>query len=283
MDLRDLDLDLLLAGLLGQLALSRAQLLDLPVGDVERVEDLRLGDLVRARLDHQDRLIGTRDDQIELGVLDQVLLVGVDDEVAVDLADPHRADRRRERDVGDHQRRGGAVHRQHVVRVDVVDRDRQRDQLGLIAPALGEQRADRPVDQAGGQRRLLPRAALALEERAGDLPGRVHPLLHVDGEREKVDIAEIARSGGTQDHRVARADDHGAGGLLGQLAGLERDLLALDLDRDAHNGVRHIQFPFFAPPFGRRSASFLFFCSERLWMVAGRGPSSWSVVGRGAD
>ncbi len=54
----------------GQLALQRAQLLDLRVGDVERVEDLRLGDLVGARLDHQDRLLGAGDDQVEVrGVL----------------------------------------------------------------------------------------------------------------------------------------------------------------------------------------------------------------------
>ena len=53
----------------------------------------------------------------------------------------------------------------------------------------------------------------------------------------------IARSGGTEDHSVARPDDNGAGGLLGQLAGLERDLLPLDLDGHARNGVRHIQFP----------------------------------------
>ena len=164
MDLRDLDLDLRLAGLLGELALRGAQLLDRLVGDVERVEDLRLGDLVGAGLDHQDRLVGAGDDQVEIGVLEQVLLVGVDDEVAVDLADPDRADRRRERDVRDHQRRGGAVHREDVVRVDVVDRHRHRDQLGLVAPALGEQRADRAVDQARGERRLLARATLALEE-----------------------------------------------------------------------------------------------------------------------
>ncbi len=69
-DLRDLDLDLRLAGLLGQLALGGAELLDRVVGDVERVEDLRLGDLVGARLDHQDRLFGAGDDQVEVGVLD---------------------------------------------------------------------------------------------------------------------------------------------------------------------------------------------------------------------
>ena len=57
---------LLLAGLLGELALERAELLDRRVGDVERVEDLGLGDLVGARLDHQDGLLGARDDQVEV-------------------------------------------------------------------------------------------------------------------------------------------------------------------------------------------------------------------------
>ena len=239
-DLRDLDLGLGLARLLGQLALSCAQLLDVLVRDVERVEDLGLRDLVGARLDHEDGVLGAGDDQVEIGAVDEQLLVGVDDEVAVDLADPHRADGRRERDVGDHQRRGGAVHGQHVVGVDVVNRHRQGDELSLVAPALGEQGPDGAVDQARRQRRLLPRASLALKERAGDLPGRVHPLFHIYGEREEVHVAEIARGRGTEDHRVARADDNGAGGLLGQLAGLERDLLALDLDGDARNGVRHI-------------------------------------------
>ena len=83
-DLGRLDLDLLLAGLLLQLLHRGDELLDLAVGDVERVEDLLLGDAVGAGLDHQDRLVGAGDDQVEveLGV---VLLVGVDDEVAVDL------------------------------------------------------------------------------------------------------------------------------------------------------------------------------------------------------
>ena len=79
-----------------------AELLDRVVGDVERVEDLRLGDLVGAGLDHQDGLFGAGDDQVEvaaaLGAVDQRLLGRVDDEVAVDLADADRADGRRQRD-----------------------------------------------------------------------------------------------------------------------------------------------------------------------------------------
>ena len=74
----------------------------------------------------------------------------------------------------------------------VVDAQRDRHELGLEVPALGEERADRPVDHAGGQRALLAGAALALEERAGDLARGVHALLDVDGQREEVDVAEVA-------------------------------------------------------------------------------------------
>ncbi len=85
----------------------------------------------------------------------------------------------------------GAVHREDVVGVHVVDRQRDRHQLRLEAPALGEQRADRAVDHARGQRALLAGAALALEERAGDLARGVHALLDVDGQGEEVDVARL--------------------------------------------------------------------------------------------
>ena len=113
-DLRLLDHDLLLAGLRGQLALRGAELLDLVVRDLERVEHLGLGDLVGTGLDHQDRVVGAGDDQVELGLGD-VGLGRVDDELALELADAHRADLRRERDVGQRQRGRGAVHREDVV------------------------------------------------------------------------------------------------------------------------------------------------------------------------
>ena len=230
-DRRGRDLELGLGDLAGELELRGAQLLDRAVGDVERVEHLGLGDLVGARLDHQDGLVGARDHEVEVGR--ELLLLGrVDDEVAVDLADPHRADRRRERDVGDHQGRRRAVHGEDVVRALVVDRERDRHELGLVAPALGEERPQRAVDHAGDQRRLLPRAALALEERAGDLAGRVHPLLDVHRERHEVDVADVARGRGAQDAGVAGGDEDGAGGLLGQAARLEDDLRAADLDGD---------------------------------------------------
>ena len=160
--------------------LGLAEALDLGVRDVERVEDLRLGDLVGARLDHQDGLLGAGDHEVERR-LEQPLLVGVDEEVALGvLADPHGADWHREGDVGHHQSGAGAVHGEDVVGMLVVDRHRDRHELRLAVPALREERPQWPVDHARGERGLLARPALAAEEAAGDLARGVHPLLHVD-------------------------------------------------------------------------------------------------------
>ena len=242
-----LDLDLVLAGLAAQLLDGGDQLLDLAVGDVERVEDLLLGDAVGAALDHQDRLVGAGDDQVDLELL-VALLLGVDDEVAVELADPDRADVLGDRDRGDRQRRRGAVHRQDVVGVDVVHRHRLADELGLAVPALGEQRADRAVDHPRGQRRLLARARLAAEERARDLARGVVLLLDVDRQRQEVDVAQVAGRRGAEDHRVPGAHDDGSARLAGELSGLEGDLVAADLGRDAGD-FEHAHV--FAFPFGR--------------------------------
>ncbi len=88
---------------------------------------------------------------------------------------------------------------------------------------VGSQRA---VDEPAGEDRVLARAALAAEERAGDLPDGVHPLLDVDGEREEVEVLLRVLAGGRrrQQHRlVVEVRRDGPLGLTGQQAGLELD------------------------------------------------------------
>ena len=80
-------------------------------------------------------------------------------------------------------------------------------ELRLTTPALREQRAQRAVDHARDQRRLLAGAALALEEGAGDLARGVHALLDIHRQREEVDVAQVARGGGGEDDGVARRDE----------------------------------------------------------------------------
>ena len=61
------------------------------------------------------------------------------------------------------------------------------DHLGLVAPAIDEQRTDRAVDQTGDQRLLLGRPAFALEIAAGNAARGVGLFLIVDGQRQEVD------------------------------------------------------------------------------------------------
>ena len=137
-------------------------------------------------------------------------------------------------------RGAGAVHREDVVRVDVVDRHRDRDELRLTAPALREERADRAVDHARGQRALLARAALALEEASrGSCPRRTC------APRRRRSAGGSPRRGCCPRWRwrapsCRPPDDYGAACLLGELAGLERDLGSPDIDGDAAHVVAHM-------------------------------------------
>ena len=134
-----------------------------------------------------------------------MLLTRVDDEVAVELADADRADVLGKRDVRHRDRGGRAVHREDVVGVIVLGRHRLADELSLVVPALGEERADRAVDHARGQGCLLAGASFAAEEGAGDLAHGVVAFLDIHREREEVDVAKISNSRGGEDHRVPRA------------------------------------------------------------------------------
>ena len=202
------------------------------LGEHEGGEHVLLGHLLRAGLEHEDGVLGAGDHEVEIGVLG--LVEGrVDEELAgLDVAaDAHAGERALERDAGGHERRRGAHDRDDVGLVDLVGREDRRDDLDLVAEPVGERRADRAVDHARGQRGLLGRARLALDEAAGELARGVHALLEVDREREEVQVLGLLRrGGGDEHHRVALADDDGAAGLLGQLAGLEHVLLAVQLE-----------------------------------------------------
>src|SRR5207253_1412688 len=100
-----------------------------------------------------------------------------------------------------------AVDRGDVVRVLQVDAEDRGDDLHLVAEVVREGRAQRTVGETGGEYRVLARAPLAPEERAGDLPGRIHPFLYIDGQREEVDALS----------RLGRRDsrEHGGAPHLG--------------------------------------------------------------------
>ena len=80
---------------LAELLLRLAELLDLRVRELERLEEHVLGHLVRAGLDHRDAVLRADDDQVELGSSSASGSVGLTTSSAVDPADAHGADRAR--------------------------------------------------------------------------------------------------------------------------------------------------------------------------------------------
>ena len=79
----------------------------------------------------------------------------VDHVLAVHVADAAGADRAVERDAGDLERRGHRQHRRDVGVDFRVERQHRRHDLHFVEEAVREQRPDRPVDEARGQRLLL--------------------------------------------------------------------------------------------------------------------------------
>ena len=192
------------------------------------------------RLDHHDRdVLGAvgllddtaRDDEVEDRVLELRELRERDPLAALlargrDEREAHTGDGARERQARDLRRRARGVDREGVV--ELVGRDAQDgdDDLDLVADAVGERRTQRAVDETAHEDRLGRGAALATEERSGDLAGGVRALLDVDREREEVEaVTRVLRhGGGREEHGVlveVRRD--GALGLLGETTGLETD------------------------------------------------------------
>jgi len=102
--------------------------------------------LVRLGLDHQHRLVGAGNDEVQLRGL-ELGLGRVEDVFTVDVADARGADGALERDA--RQRHGGgcADHRDDIGIDFGVDREHRRDHLHLVVEAAREERAQRPVDQ----------------------------------------------------------------------------------------------------------------------------------------
>ena len=102
----------------------------------------------------------------------------------------------------------------------------------LVVEAFREQRADRAVDQAAGQRFLFGRAALALEEAAGNAAGGREFFLIVDGQREEVLPRLDALGGGdrAKHNGFAEGRENRAVGLAGNAARFELEGLAAKID-----------------------------------------------------
>ena len=168
--------------------------------------------------------------------------------LVVDEADARAADRAHERRAGDRQRGGGGDHRDDVGVVLLVVRQHGGGHLRVAAPAVGEQRTDRAVDQARGQRVLFGRTALALEEAAGNTSRRVIFFGVVDGQRKEIDafLGLLRRDDRAEHGGLAVGGEHGAVGLAGYAAGFEGELAPAPVEFNTMDIEHCISFSWFS-------------------------------------
>ena len=237
-----------------ELTLQRDRFLDPHLAGLEAVGEDFLGDLLGAVVVVVERVLGATgfdhhhgdvavveltpgDDEFERAGFG-LFVRGVGDPLAVDrVGHADGADRALEGDTRDHQRGRSGVDRQDVERVVLVGTEDRRDDLGLVAEAVGERRAQRPVGEAAGEDRVLARTTFATEERAGDLAGRVRPLLDVDRQREEVHAFTHALGGvgGGEDLRPTDGRHDGAHRLGGKLARFEGECLVGSRNGSGHD------------------------------------------------
>ena len=121
--------------------------LEMAVAEHHGPEHHLFTELLCLGFDHQHGILGAGDDQIELA-LDHFVELRIEHVFVVDEADARGADRTHEWRARERERRRGRDHRQDVGVVFEIVREYVHDHLGIAAPALGEQRPHRTVDQS---------------------------------------------------------------------------------------------------------------------------------------
>ena len=231
-DLRRLNLAFGLSGLGHQLFDRPHDLHAALVAAPNRLDHAAFVGLVRVGLDHYDSVHGRRHRDVDVRLGDLFVVRIQDPFVLPDAGHAHRTRRDLHRDVGNGDRRRRSRHRVDAGVVIGGGRHDERDDLRLVREAVGEERPQRPVDHAAGDRFLFRGPSLALDVAAGETSGRVRVLPVVHGQREEPDaLPRLGRGRGRNEHlRVAAAHDDSSARLFRQTAGLERDGLSVQLE-----------------------------------------------------
>ena len=229
----DLDFARFFRGLLGEFDDRIDHRLEVPVPEHHGAEHDVFVEFLGFRFHHQYGVGGAGDNQIELG-FDHLVERRVEDVFVIDEADARGADRALERRARQRQGCGGRDHRQNVGVVFHIMRKHGDDDLGLVAPALDEQRADRAVDQAGDQSLLFGRTAFTLEVAAGNAARRIGLFDVIDGQRQEVDAfaGRLCGDDGGEHDGLAIGGEHGPVGLTGNLSGFKLEGTATPVDLD---------------------------------------------------
>ena len=204
------------------------------------------GQLFGFGFDHQHSGFGAGNDQIHLAVLAGGL-AGVEHVFAIDVTHAGRANGAVKGNAGHRQRCAGGDHGGDVGIDFGVQRNGVDDHMHFVVEAFGEQRANRAVDQAAGQRFQLRRLGFALEEAARNLASGVgfFDVVHRQGEKVLPGLGGFRGHHGGQHHGVVDVHQHRTAGLAGDFAGFHGHGVLTPLEGFGHfikHGHSHHSF-----------------------------------------
>src|ERR1700681_1179562 len=130
-------LALRLADLAAQFVDGGADLFDFGVRELDRVHYRLFFYFFRTGLDHDNRIRGAYDHDVEQSVT-HFGVCGIGDEAAFHQADAHGADRAEERNIGEGQGRRSSVNAANIGVIVRVGGEDKGDDLGLALEAFGE-------------------------------------------------------------------------------------------------------------------------------------------------
>ena len=174
--------------------------------------------LVGPGLDHDHLFAGRDDHHIQIGEF-LLFLTGIQHQFPVHKAHFQGPDRAVPGNVGDGEGGGSANQRgdfRGAVNVHAHDRTHNGH---VVAEIIGEERADRAVNDAGGEDGALGRASLA----AGDTSHGIEFFFKIHAEGKEIDALSGAGGGGDayQNAGFAIAHHNGPVGKFGQLSGFQ--------------------------------------------------------------
>ena len=204
--------------------------LDLGVAEFERFHNFLFGNFERAGFHHHDAVCSASDNNVELaGLLFGNRRIG--DQLAIEQAHANGGDGIAEGQIGTIRGGGSSGNGDDIGIVIAVRGEHHGDNLGLIAPGIGEQRAHRAVNQAGNKNFFFGRAAFTLEESSRDFAGGICIFAIIHGQRKKIPVVRlIGHARAYEQNGVAIASGDRTVRLLGDFTGLKDQGTSPDLD-----------------------------------------------------
>ena len=131
----------------GKLFLDANHLARVPVRELERFDEIGLRHFVRRAFNHDDVVFGADVNKIEIA-LRALRVCGVGDELAIDAADAHGADRARKRNVGNAKRGRSAIKRENIRIIFTIRAEKEADDLRVVEVSRRKEWPQRPIDHA---------------------------------------------------------------------------------------------------------------------------------------